>query len=505
MKNKKVIIFIIILVVAAFFRLYHIKSIPPGLYPDEAMNGNNAIEALETGHFKIFYPDNNGREGLFINFQALSLKIFGYHVWSLRLVSAIIGILTVIGLYFLTKELFNWEISAIASFLLAISFWHVNFSRIGFRAIMLPFILVYGFYFLWRGIRTTHLGDYLLAGVFAGLGFYTYTSYRISPLIALTLFINYWWYLKKDFSHEKYEHAKHKLLRGFSLLLIITIIMALPISIYFFKNFGDFLKREGMPISVFAQSYPWQELGKSTIKTLGMFNFNGDYGQRHNLPGNPQLIWPIGIFFVIGFFKELIHWLRKKHGHFSTVHTFLFCWFFIMLIPGFVTIEAPHALRTIGALPVVMIFTAKGIWWFFKKLEEWYKISDPHSQLTSWHEATMTINLVLIIFLGSVGFIEFWRYFEAWAKSQGTASAFNQNYVLVGRKLNDLPRELKKYVLVNTDSVLVRGIPVPAQTVMFITDTATIEKQRAKNIFYLNQNQYSKGKYDKESVIIPLE
>ena len=71
------------------------------------MNGNNALEALETGDFKIFYPENNGREGLFINIQALSLKVFGAEPWALRIVSAIFGFLTVLGLYFLARILFK--------------------------------------------------------------------------------------------------------------------------------------------------------------------------------------------------------------------------------------------------------------------------------------------------------------------------------------------------------------------------------------------------------------
>ena len=45
---KRWLIILLILVVAVFFRLYRIDSAPPGLYPDEAINGNQAIEALET-------------------------------------------------------------------------------------------------------------------------------------------------------------------------------------------------------------------------------------------------------------------------------------------------------------------------------------------------------------------------------------------------------------------------------------------------------------------------
>jgi predicted membrane-bound mannosyltransferase len=177
--------------VASFFRFYHLDKFPPGLYPDEAMNGSNALVANSTGHYQLFYPENNGREGLFINIQALSVKFFGIHPWALRGVSAVFGVLTVLGLYLLVSELFDWQLAAISSFLLAISFWHVNFSRIGFRAIMLPFILVYAFFFMWRGIKRSNFWYFFWAGIFGGLGFYTYTSYRVAPLIAIIVFLGY--------------------------------------------------------------------------------------------------------------------------------------------------------------------------------------------------------------------------------------------------------------------------------------------------------------------------
>lgn len=153
--NSKSYILIIILIIATFFRLYNITDLPPGLYPDEAMNGNNALES-----FKIFYPENNGREGLFINIQAVFLKVLMAlfnstpEPWMLRLPSALFGILTVLGIYFLGKELFNKKIALLSSFFLATSFWHINFSRIGFRAIMASFFLIWAIYFLIKSLNS---------------------------------------------------------------------------------------------------------------------------------------------------------------------------------------------------------------------------------------------------------------------------------------------------------------------------------------------------------------
>ena len=266
---------------------------------------------------------------------------------------------------------------------------------------MLPFILVYAFYFLWKGLKHNHWPSFVIAGIVSGLGFYAHIPfYCVAPLIAIVLFINYWWYLKKDFDHAKYEHAKTKLLQWFVLLALTAFVVALPVIISFWQNQEFF-----SPVKISATS---------VVKTLGMFNFSD----------NPILPWPIGVLFAVGFINELIHWLKRKHGHFSTVHTFLFAWFFVMLLPGFLSTGAPNALLTIGVLPIVMIFTARGIWWFFDKLSSWYKLNDPteflgglkHRQETtpshSRHEAHAVTALVMIVFLFSIGFMEYWRYFK---------------------------------------------------------------------------------------------
>ena len=127
-KNK--FFLLIILLVAIFLRLWQLEVIPPGLYPDEAMNANDALNSLNLNDFKLFYSENNGREGLFMWLIALSFSIFGTSIWSLKLVPATIGILTVFGLYQLTKELFSRNkeyktqavnIALLASFFLTIS------------------------------------------------------------------------------------------------------------------------------------------------------------------------------------------------------------------------------------------------------------------------------------------------------------------------------------------------------------------------------------------------
>ena len=64
MKLQLLLLLIAIVSVAALARFYALDRIPPGVYADEAINGNEGIDAVRSGNLKIFYPTNNGREGL---------------------------------------------------------------------------------------------------------------------------------------------------------------------------------------------------------------------------------------------------------------------------------------------------------------------------------------------------------------------------------------------------------------------------------------------------------
>ena len=531
--QRKYLVVILILAVAMFFRFYKIDSTPPGLYPDEAMNGNNAIQAIETGDYKVFYQENNGREGLFINLQAVSLKIFGYKAWALRIVSAIAGVLTIWGLYLLTARLFNWQIAAISSYLMAIGFWHVMFSRIGFRAILAPLVLVWGFYFLWRGLSSGRLLNFAISAAVWGLGLYTYIAFRAMPFVIILVLLAYWQTIKKDFDHLKYRETKDAILKGMAMFIVIFIIVSLPIGYHFWMNPEDFLGRVGQ-ISIFASENPLETLANNTVKTLGMFSFVGDYNWRHNFSGQPLLVWPIGAFFVVGFLRSWIKLFRraKTHGHLSTVHVMLLSWFLVGLVPTIVSNEGlPHALRAIIVAPVVFIFAGEGLWWFIDKVGDWYKARDFHESKTlfglysqhkglvghenarseyymrrrSIKESSVIATTVLFILLGAITIAEYDKYFNKWANKNEVAYAFNQNYVEIAEKLNSMPINIKKYVLVNASGGLVNAVPMPAQTIMFMTDTYTREKQLAKRIFYLIPDDYIKGNYDKNGIVIPLE
>ena len=513
MNTRKTFLFLLVLIIAGFLRLYHITTVPPGLYPDEAMNGNNALQAIQTGNYKVFYPENNGREGLFMNIQALFLKFFGVNSpsqissgetwegkpWVLRLPSAIFGILTVLGTYFLGKELFSVRVGLFSAFLLATSFWHINFSHIGFRAIMAPFFLVWAIYFLLLALRK--LKEFqnvlvpcflsLVAGVFYGLGFYSYIAYRVTPILILFIMLFYW--LK-----DKGVVIRKKILATCLLFLVSSFIVALPLGIYFLQHPADFMGRTTQ-VSVFSSASPMKDLAMNTVKTLGMFNFTGDWNWRHNYAGSQELFWPVGILFILGVILGIYCLFKKSNAKAQMTNQvqnsndkkfrfldlgfdlkfgfgILFLWFLLAMLPVVISNEGiPHALRSILMIPPVIIFAGIGgicLYDFLKKY------------ITSfWLPLASATFLAILFFQG------YYSYFIAWANNLNVQGAFAEDYVALGRKLNSLPVSMPKYVVVQAGGVTVNGIPMPAQTVMFITNTYAPESQGAKNLYYVLPNE----------------
>lgn len=485
---------IIILIIASFLRLYNLTVLPPGLYPDEAMNGNNAVEALRNNDWKVFYPENFGREGLFINIQSSFVAAFGNQPWALRLPSAIFGILTVLGLYFLTKELFHAKLALLASFLLATSFWHINFSRIGFRAIMAPFFLTWGLYLLlfvvnksskskfWNLSASWRIGIWILAalgGLTYGLGFHSYIAYRATPLLVLFLMAIIW----------MGSERKKELSKIFGIFLLFTVLAGLPLGIYFLENPADFFGRT-TGISIFNSESPVADLALNTIKTAGMFNFVGDFNWRHNIAGRPLLLWPVGIMFLIGAYFSL--WKIFKEKEWFSNESLVWSWFLIAILPVVISNEGlPHALRSIMMIPPAFILAAIG----GMKIYDLLKANVSRERLVA----------ITYAFLAILLYESYFSYFVTWGENPNVKNAFAYNDYVIARQLNNLPAETPKYVVVSgTERKIERDYPISLQSVLFLTDTFTEQKRQTKNLFYLTPQEFEDRDIPEDAFILNL-
>lgn len=441
MKNKIKIYLLLFFVIALgfFLRFYGIEHVPPGVYPDEAMNGEDAYKANLSGNYQLFYSANEGREGLFINLIALCFKFFGISILTLKLPSIIFGTLTILGTYLLVKELFQKERPAIISaFLISTAYWSINFSRIAFRANMLPFVLVFSFYFVFRGIRTKKWFDFAIGGIIFGVGSHSYIAWRIAPLILIILLIAFI-LSKKSFLKEYWKFI--------AIFIFFSTAITAPIA-YELYSHSNYLHAPIDDISIFSPLINHGQPFLTFLKSLGLslikFNFVGDQNWRHNYPPYPVIDPLTGIAFLFGLIYSLIklkrliadRFFRQKIVLDLIPYSFLIFWFFIMLSPEFLTGEGlPHALRSIGTLPVVFIFSALAFEYLFSRAE---RLAPSRRKI---------IQVLLILVLVFIGLFNSIKYFYFLPKNPRAANSFDKNLTDISSYLKTLPAQKEKFVV----------------------------------------------------------
>jgi 4-amino-4-deoxy-L-arabinose transferase-like glycosyltransferase len=380
-----------IIVLAIGFRFYDIRDYPPGLFPDEAANGEDALLVLD-GDVRPFYPRGNGREGLFYILEGISIKLFGIGVWQLHIVSATIGVFTVLAMYFATRPWFGRLAGILAAGFLATSHWHVTLSRTGFRAILIPLFIA--FFTAWVGytIQSVKRGKLTysyfyaaLAGVaFAG-GFYTYIAYRIMVGVIFGILI----LLLLAALHPKigFPHAKRYWKQTLVGLVAAAIVIA-PLLWFFIEQPEAFVGRAGQ-VSVFNAELQAEYGGGTLLGTIlystretiiSFFAGNGDLNWRHNVAGFPLLNPLVAILSLLGLawtIRGTVVVAQKitigEEVHLGMIYPYVLLMVLGMLVPVITTAEGiPHGLRSIGlVVPIFLLAGTAGsvsLYWFWRRI-----------------------------------------------------------------------------------------------------------------------------------------
>jgi 4-amino-4-deoxy-L-arabinose transferase-like glycosyltransferase len=186
-----------ILIVASLFRLPGLAVVPNGLINDEASSGYDAYALSQTGRdqfgtllpmFARSFGDYDEASYRYLTIP--SVNFFGLNEFAVRLPAALAGILTVWVFFLLVKEWFGPPRALLAAFFLAISPWHIQFSRIGLRAILLPLMFCLGLLFFLKALKKP--GYLIISSLLFIASLYTYSAGRIFiPLFLLGLAILY--------------------------------------------------------------------------------------------------------------------------------------------------------------------------------------------------------------------------------------------------------------------------------------------------------------------------
>ena len=128
-------------------RVWQLDSVPPGWSDDELSNILVISQKVFEGDYSVYYVDATGLEALYHVVAGSFLALLGYNTLGIRLLSALLGTLTIPLTYRVGSLLFDRTLGLLAAAGLAVSFWSLIYSRINLRHIALPVFLLATVYF----------------------------------------------------------------------------------------------------------------------------------------------------------------------------------------------------------------------------------------------------------------------------------------------------------------------------------------------------------------------
>lgn len=391
---KKYLLLCCILAVAAVLRFWQLGSVPVSLDWDETALGYNAYSIAKTGRdeYGTLLPlsirsFDDYKPPLYVYLTVPSVAIFGLSPWSTRLPSAVMGVLAVLGTYFLVRELcvkmkdrenMKNALSLTSAALLAISPWHIQFSRIAFEANSGVTVNIWAVFLFLMGLRKKIF--FPIAAAFFGLGMYAYHSERIFlPLLLCVLLVVY---RKKIFVKEHTKTLITSCIVGLVVVLPLIPVLFNKSAMLRLRGTSSFTDQTNLLARDIRKIETDRQLGDKlgelldnrrivwakTIASGYLSHFSlrwlfltGD-NPRHHAPDMGLLyLWELP-FLLYGIYILL------KSKTYKTEATLLVGWLLIAPVAASPTTGLPHAIRTLVFLPVFQIMTTVGIVSFFDRV-----------------------------------------------------------------------------------------------------------------------------------------
>ena len=382
---------LVVLAVGAAFRLHELRTLPYGVWFDEAENTLVARRILqEPGYRPVFVADASKMPALPFYVFAPFVKAFPDRALGVRVAMTAAGLLALVATWLLGRELFGSEAGLLASGFLAVSRWHVGFSRFGVANVLTTLVAPLVLFLLLRSQRRRSPRDAVLAGLTLGLGIQLYYSTIALPAIMAVWFIGRWL-------------AREGRLLAAAGLLSLTIASAAfayaPLWQFAHHNPEQFGERFRATVALHVDSYgelarllvkPSPErrhaievLRESLVRHAKMFHYIGDGNGRHNLPQAPMLEVSTGVLFGVGLILCLLN-LRDPRA------LLLLLAFGAFLAAGVLSVdfEAPQAARTLGLVPFACLMAALPL----AKARE--ALGSSHAVALRWGLSALAISLV---------------------------------------------------------------------------------------------------------------
>ncbi|KKT83764.1 MAG: hypothetical protein UW80_C0007G0019 [Microgenomates group bacterium GW2011_GWC1_44_9] len=433
---------VLIIALGTFFRFTQLTSLPIALFGDEIDVGYQAWSLISTGrdymgHLLPTYIQSlaEWRAPLLMYLTAPFVGLFGTTDLAIRLPVALIGSLSIYLIYLLGNTLFKNKTTAlISTLLLAITPWHIHFSRAAFEVVPLTFLTMLGTYLFLKGKYFASLIPFFLT-------FYAYsTAVVFTPLFVLALLL--------------IERPKLSLGKNWPRLFLPSLL-ALPIVYNIF--FGQAGGRFGL-ISIFSdlkiiesvilqRTDPWVQKTffevlfhnkYLAIATAFFDNYltsfspqflfvNGDPFFRHSISKVGELLLPTLPLFLAGLYFIFKNFSQKNSK-------LLLFWLLLSPIPSCLTTGGgTHATRLFLMVPPLILISALGGTYLFSLFGK--KFIRP------------TI-ILFIVFLG-LFFTSFWHRYSSHYKYE-SASLWHYGFKNIFTDLKALAPNFDKVYINNT-------------------------------------------------------
>lgn len=394
MKNN--LILILILAVALILRVWGLDKVPVALFGDELDVGYQAYSILKTGkdysgnflplHFRSL---DEWRTPLYIYSAVPTVWLFGISAWGVRLPAAVFGIASVWLIYLLVKKITgNNSVGLLAALFLAISPWHLQYSRAGFEVTELLFFYIGGIYFLLKGFKNSKWS--FLAAFCLGITPWVYSTAKLFLPLTILAIVLIW--------RREIRATSRRYLLG-SIFIFVLIVAPFAFNTLFS---GGVERIQG--ISIFNDPTVIPQMGFDRVNDLKvrggdqlvtiidkLFHnkvtaysriFINNYlqsfstqflfikGDTINLRQSSGIeFYKIEFIFVImGLIFLTIASLDRK------IKVFLIFWLLVSPIPSVLTQGGgDHATRLILMLPVLTILISFGVYYSYIKINKKFK------------------------------------------------------------------------------------------------------------------------------------
>ncbi len=412
-EKLELFLFVLILGLGCFFRLYQIDLLPAGMHSDQGLTGLCALRIEHEGWRPFSEVFNFQIPEVLLFYQlAVWFHLAGDSLFNFHLFFTLQGLAAMVFFYASIRQFSGVRTALLSLFILAVTRWNWIETRAGYPSSEVLFYLFGTLCFWIYGLRKQKIWALAVSALFMGAGLYTYQAFKLVPFIFLAYAL-----------FEIYSQKKEKPFRLSAgvLYLLIVLVIALPLLHYFWseKTLGN-REREAFIGTSITEQKSLKPLWDVWSGNLLMFNRTGDENARHNIPGRRMLDDVTSVLFILGLALALLRW--KNRDSFYALSGFA-----LLFLAGFLSNQPNNSNRLVILTAFVAFFAGSFLDFLWPALEK----------LFSSRKSVVIIGILL----AAITIQNVYTYFVTQANNEECRFSMGLEQKTIGQTMDDLERK----------------------------------------------------------------